>query len=233
MFNLDERYWLAASVEEHLRWNSNDRVFLTSLEADFDGKALWRVAGSYHVARNFALGAARDSFESEFRSVKLEPLAQPASFDSFIRTTRELARQASVTGRFRPLSGASKLLWFRFPDIGFIYDNLALTAIRKQGFTAAFYDSLQAWGGPPSDSHEWNFMIFAAGYRRYFRPLHEQIGKALVSIGRDKRRAARVVDKLLWIAGGDKIQRYLVWGMRMPKKQIARSPWLRLEPQRS
>ena len=209
MFNVDPDYWLAASVEEHRQWGRNDSRFLASLEGDFTARDLWAIAGNYRVARHFPLkGEARPGFEAELRKANLGSSDHMASFDTFVRTTRDLALKASLLGRFRPLSGASKLLWFRFPNVGFIYDNLALGAVCKGGFTAPFYDSLKAWGGPPSDDHEWNFLIFAAGYRMFFRPLHEQIGMALVSVGRDKRRAARVVDKLLWIAGGSDPTRY-------------------------
>ena len=59
------------------------------------------------------------------------------------------------------------------------------------------------------DDREANFLIFSAGYERFFRPLQAPIAAALLEAKRDGRRAARVVDKLLWIAGNPRPQEVL------------------------
>jgi hypothetical protein len=205
MFYTDKKYWIAAVVEQREKWEKSqgDRKHIARLQGSFSDEELWAVAGAYRVARNFPK-RMRKRFTEKFRRTK------PSSkFDSFVKTARSLAAYAKKSGtkrgrRYRPLSGVSKLLWHRFPRKGFIYDQLALRAVTDNGLTAPFILSVAKWGGPPEDKRETSFLIFAASYQVFFEPLHVPIASSLKSEGCEPLRAARIVDKLLWIAGNSK-----------------------------
>jgi hypothetical protein len=193
--------WLAAVVEQRLQWDKVDKKFSTAFSGKYTSEDIWKLAANYRVARNFPK-EIRSRFVKDFRCVKI------SSYDEFVRASRELARNVKNSGNgevktSRPLSGVSKLLWHRFPGHGFIYDELALKAVLRNGFVAPYVSSLEKWGGVSSDDpREWNFLIFAAAYQKYFWPLHHPLAEAMTRRGRMRRRQAhRVVDKLLWITG--------------------------------
>jgi hypothetical protein len=140
-------------------------------------------AGAYYrVARHFPIDRRR-------RLVALiEDVAFPSGsvqqrFDGFVRSVRTFANQAaeefgSDRRRVRPLSGASKFLWYRCPLHGFIYDSQVLAAVCKNGLTVRFDTLVDGFGGRPSDQREWNFMIAAAAYRAFALPLHRTLWQA-------------------------------------------------------
>jgi hypothetical protein len=95
----------------------------------------------------------------------------------------------------------SKFLWYRFPHHGFIYDSQVLAAVCKNGLTVRFDSMIDAFGGKPSDPHEWNFAIAAASYRTFALPLHAVVADVLKDHNLEPERAARLVDTLFWLEG--------------------------------
>jgi hypothetical protein len=127
-------------------------------------------------------------------------------FDGFVRSMRTLANltadEFGTDGRrVRPLSGLSKLLWYRFTFDGFIYDSQVLAAFCKNGLVVRCDTSIAPFGGRPSDSHEWNSMIAAAAYRALVLPLHRSIAEIFEAHGLELQRSARLPDTLFWLDG--------------------------------
>jgi hypothetical protein len=127
-------------------------------------------------------------------------------FDGFVRSVRTLANLAAEEfgtdrRRVRPLSGLSKLLWYRFPFDGFIYDSQVLAAFCKNGLVVRFDKSINPFGGRPSDPHEWNFLIAAAAYRAFVLPLHRPVAEIFTAHGLEPQRSARLLDTLFWLEG--------------------------------
>lgn len=102
----------------------------------------------------------------------------------------------------RPISGMSKFLWYRFPLHGFIYDSRVLAAVCRNGLTVRFDAMIDDFGGRPSDSGEWNFLIAAASYRTFALPLHALVAEVFEGLGLQAERAARLIDTLFWLEGG-------------------------------
>src|ERR1700731_3229814 len=94
----------------------------------------------------------------------------------------------------------SKFLWYRFPLHGFIYDSRALAAVCSNGLTVRFDAMIDDFGGRPSDSGEWNFLIAAASYRTFALPLHVLVAEVFEGLGLQAERAARPIDTLFWLA---------------------------------
>jgi hypothetical protein len=146
-----------------------------SLEGVTSAGAYYRVARHFPIDRRRRLVALIENVASPDGSVQQR-------FDGFVRSVRMFANQAaaefgSERRRVRPLSGASKFLWYRFPLHGFIYDSQVLAAICKNGLTVRFDTLIDAFGGRPSDPHEWNFLIAAAAYRAFVLPLHRPVAE--------------------------------------------------------
>ncbi|MFK4536395.1 hypothetical protein ABIA00_004578 [Bradyrhizobium ottawaense] len=140
-------------------------------------------------------------------SVTLADGAAEQRFDGFVRSVRSLAKGMATAlaeddRPLRPISGMSKFLWYRFPLHGFIYDSRVLAAVCRNGLTARFDSKIQDFGGRPSDSGEWNFLIAAASYRTFALPLHMPVADVFEGFGLQAERAVRLIDTLFWIEGG-------------------------------
>jgi hypothetical protein len=76
-----------------------------------------------------------------------------------------------------------------------------LTAFCKNDLVVRFDTSIAPFGGRPSDSHEWNFMIAAAAYRAFVLPLHRLVAEIFEAHGLELQRSARLLDTLFWLDG--------------------------------
>lgn len=214
-FWLDHRLWRAAVVEQNRDWDLHHRELADEMRGAFNDETLWKISRLYRTARNFREDQ-RHLVAKRIRD-KIDDVKEgtrQAAFDSIVVLTRELSTyakelepiklprkvelEASPRKNSRPLSGISKIIWHRHPELGFIYDARALTAATRSGLLAPFHDLLSSWGGEPKDDGEADFLIFAASYRRYFLPLHEPIAEEIAKKKGDTRRASRIVDRLLW-----------------------------------
>ena len=197
------------------------------MAGNFDTETLWKVASAYKVARNFPF-PIREQWTTLLREIR-GPTREEDPYEWFVLTVRELAEQAANLRRgekpFRPLSGASKLLWHRFPTTGFIYDSQARQGLARAGLLSPFYDRLERWGGPSSDQREIDFLQFAAAYERYRLPEVNRVQRATIQHGLDTPQATRFLDKLLWLFGSKQPSeaiRKSIGRMTLVDKEIAR-----------
>jgi hypothetical protein len=207
MFLIDLKYWKAGTVQERLAWVGQDRgkvpdseFFQKILSGNFEDQLIWKLAQQFSVARTFRR-EIRSEYLTKFRALRIDAKGEDERFIEFVRGVRDLADFVYQKTNRRPLSGSSKLLSFRFPNDGFIYDKNAYSAVTNTGLLAPFCSHLDTWGGAPEDCGVANFLVFAAAHYKFFRPLHNVIHKVLEKSHRNPERAARIVDQVLWIAG--------------------------------
>jgi hypothetical protein len=204
LFLIDRRRWLAAARHHFAAWERKERSIFAHMTPRVSLEGVTSAGAYYRVARHFPIDRRR-------RLVALiEDVASPDGsvqqrFDGFVRSVRMFANQAaeefgSERRRERPLSGASKFLWYRF-RFGFIYDSQVPAAICKNGLTVRFDTLIDAFGGRPSDQHEWNFMIAAAAYRAFVLPLHRPVAEIFAAHGLESQRSAKLLDMLFWLEG--------------------------------
>jgi hypothetical protein len=205
MFLKNRARWVAAARHHFAAWERKERYIFAHMTPGVSLEGVTSAGGYYRIGRHFPI-------ERRHRLVALiEEVASPEGsshqrFDGFVRSVRTLANlTAEEFGtdrrRVRPLSGLSKLLWYRFPFDGFIYDSQVLAAFCKNGLVVRFDTSIASFGGRPSDPHEWNFMIAAAAYRAFVLPLHRPVAEIFESHGLEPQRSARLLDMLFWLEG--------------------------------
>lgn len=215
MFLSDPNYWLAAITMQRFCWLEgekahSDRDILIKMLGSKWRNEIWKMAVIYKVARNFPL-FIRSRAETHIAKAKIQ------DFDSFVFQTRKITQTIYDLEKMKPnsraffaISGVSKILWHRFPEHGFIYDDQTRIALFNNGLVAPFFETVVDWGGSAANDRkrEAEFLIFAAAYKTYCLPLCEPLTKLLKSdIHLEKLdnepmiRANRILDKLLWIAG--------------------------------
>jgi hypothetical protein len=204
-FLLDEKHWVAASSEHFAVWESKERDIFQKMDGRVTPTGMTKAMGYYRVARNFKV-ERRDSLVRALNRVTLIGNKPIERFDSYVKTVRQLTKQyAQETDAehrtIRPISGVSKMLWYRFPFDGFIYDWQVFSAICKNGLTVRFDSEVDAFGGKPADDRECNFMIAAAAYRHFALPLHRIVADMLQARELEPKRAARLLDMLFWLEG--------------------------------
>jgi hypothetical protein len=173
------------------------------------------MARAYKVARIFPVDI-RD------QARKILSRANITSFDAFISQARICPMRIwevearNEKRRYFAISGVSKILWHRFPQHGFLFDDQARRALANGGFGASFHTQMRAWGGPPHEDlkDDCDFLTFAAGYQKYCVPMYDVIEpfaelRPQHAALRDEARicAIRVIDKLLWLAGEEATKR--------------------------
>jgi hypothetical protein len=208
IFLLDEKRWIAASLEHFAVWERTEREIFQHMDVRITPTGLAKAMAYYRVARNFKV-ERRDILMRALNKSTLTGSLPIERFDSFVsnvrRLTKQYAQQTAVEHRrVRPISGISKMLWYRFPFDGFIYDWQVFSSICKNGLTVRFDSRVEAFGGKPTDDHEWNFLIAAAAYRHFMLPLHQGVADVLRSRGLEPERAARLLDMLFWREGRNK-----------------------------
>lgn len=222
MFYTDATHWVAAIVEARKLWNNDEeRGKIERMTGPNWRKAIWKTTGDFRVSRNIPI-LHRDHF------LKLIGNARISDFGSFVSETRKIVRvfkQHQVRENkllnnkgekkrksFSPMSGVSKVIFHRFPNHGFIFDDQAKIAISHAGLLAPFHDSLTDWGGsiPNDNSLEADFVAVAAAWERYFAPLKANIVENVrlpqyqpVLPHEHDIFAIRILDKLLWLSGED------------------------------
>ena len=207
----DVEAWAKAAADERYYWEIEkvDQELVDAMRGTFPDSLIWRIATQYDAIRTFPKSPNRPQFVAEFRRLAdhVAEAGDDDGFDVFVRACRDLADFAkkhliSEQGSTRrPLSGVSKVLWHRQPTIGFIFDTNAFVSLKRAGLLGDYHQHLARWGGYERGGEQ-RFLQFAAGYRNFFLPLHKPISHALASVGRDTRRASRIVDKLLWDTDG-------------------------------
>ena len=197
--------WAQAAADERYYWDI-DSYYIYKIQEGISDEIIWDIVKQYDTLRTFPT-KNRGKFCDEFRRVadKIVQVGENDPFGAFVETCLHLAdfvkkNLISENGATRrPLSGVSKLLWHRHPERGFIYDSKAFTTLSSAELLGTHENGFLPERGVNGEK---KFLKFAAGYRKYFFPLHQPIAQALADIGRDPLRASRVVDKLLWNTRG-------------------------------
>jgi hypothetical protein len=205
MFLKDRARCVAAARYHFAAWERKERYIFAHMTPRVSLEGVTSAGGYYRIARHFPIERRRRLIALIEGVASLEGSAQQR-FDGFVRSVRTRANQAAEEfgtdrRRVRPLSGLSKLLWYRFPFDGFVYDSQVLAAFCKNGLVARFDTSIAPFGGRPSDPHEWNFMIAAAAYRTFVLPLHRLVAEIFEAHGLEPHRSARLLDTLFWLEG--------------------------------
>jgi hypothetical protein len=187
IFLLDEKHWITASLEHFAVWERAEHYIFRHMDGRITPTGLVKAMGYYRVGRNFKLDR-RDTLMRVLNKSTLGGRTPVERFDSYVknvrRLTKQYAQQTEAEHRtVRPISGMSKMLWYRFPFDGFIYDWQVFSAICKNGLTVRFDSEIDAFGGKPTGNHEWNFMIAAASYRHFVLPLHPTVADVLKAHG--------------------------------------------------
>jgi hypothetical protein len=207
LFLLSRRHWENASLKHFSLWETKERAIFNLMTPTVSREGIDKASGYFKVARNFPI-ARRPGLLSTISGVTCSGNSIPERFDAYVRIVRKVANQFAEENaggrRLRPISGVSKLLWYRFPLHGFIYDSQVLAAICKNGLTVRFDNLIDGFGGKPSDDREWNFMIAAAAYRTFALPLHAIVADIFKKNKLEAERAARLIDMLFWIEGDPK-----------------------------
>ena len=202
---LNRAHWARATQQHFAVWERKERAIFLQMTPRVSLKGIESAGAYYRVARHFPV-AERRRLVSIINAVGTSEGSAEERFDAFVRSVRKLAnRFAQEFGnerrRLRPISGMSKLLWYRFPFHGFIYDSQVLAAVCKNGLTVRFDGMMDAFGGRPSDDLEWNFMIAAAAYRTFVLTLHGPVAEVFKAYHLEPERAARLLDMLFWLDG--------------------------------
>lgn len=205
MFLLNRTCWLRAAQQHFSVWERKEHSIFLQMTPHISLKGIERAGAYYRVARHFPI-AERHRLVSLISAVGPIDGADEERFAGFVRTVRALANRFALEfgndrRRLRPISGISKLLWYRFPFDGFIYDSQVLAAICKNGLTVRFDKMIDAFGGRPSDNREWDFMIAAAAYQTFAFPLHGAVAAVFRAHDLEPERAARLLDTLFWLEG--------------------------------
>lgn len=205
IFLLNRAHWVRAALQHFAVWESKEHAIFLQMTPRVSLKGIESAGAYYRVARHFPV-AERRRLVSIINAVGTSEGSAEERFDAFVRSVRKLAnRFAQEFGnerrRLRPISGMSKLLWYRFPFHGFIYDSQVLAAVCKNGLTVRFDGMIDAFGGRPSDDREWDFMIAAAAYRTLVLPLHGLVAEVFKAHDLEPERAARLLDMVLWLEG--------------------------------
>jgi hypothetical protein len=204
-FLLNEAHWLAASRRHSYVWETKEQSIFSLMCPNVSLEGIEAAGGYYRVGRHFPI-TRRQNLLEQISGVTCRGSSPSERFASYVKSVRRvansLAKNTEHGRQIRPISGVSKLLWYRFPLHGFIYDSQVLAAICRNGLTVRFDAMMRSFGGSPLDSHEWNFLIAAAAYQTFALPLHEIVANVFRQHGLEARRAARLLDMLFWIEGG-------------------------------
>lgn len=206
IFLLNRSRWIGAARHHFWKWREVEQSIFRSMTpmATLDGVDL---AGAYYrVARHFPT-PRRQELVGLINDASIASNDPGQAFVDFVGLVRLLAKgfgDAVDARKLRPFSGFSKLLWYRFPFHGFIYDSQVLAAVCKNGLTVRYDAEIEALGGRPADDRDWNFLIAAAAYRAFALPLHEMIADVFRDHHLEPERAARLVDTLFWLEGNFK-----------------------------
>jgi hypothetical protein len=202
-FRRKRNAWIRAVADERHYWPI-DRPLVDEMNGQWPPESdledlIRRIVIQYRVARNFPL-SKRHAFAKEFRCTadSVKHAGTGCWFDECVRTIRRLAKSTAKQWGQQPFVGISKVLWHRHPMRAFIYDSEAFEALKGIGPLPSYQQYLSRWGGNAASFGERKFLRFAAGYHQHFLALHEPIADVLRETGRDPRRSARVIDKLLW-----------------------------------
>jgi hypothetical protein len=157
MFLKDRARWVAAARHHSAAWDRKERYILAHMTPRVSLDGVTSAGGYYRIGRHFPIERRRRLVALIEEVASLEGSAQ-RRFDGFVRSVRTLANlTAEEFGtdrrRVRPLSGLSKLLWYRFPFDGFIYNSQVLAAFCRNGLVVRFDTSIAPFGGRPSDHH--------------------------------------------------------------------------------
>ncbi|WP_375157932.1 hypothetical protein [Bradyrhizobium sp. RDT46] len=205
-FLMDRHRWTTAALHHFAAWEREEREIFARMVPCVTGEGIALAGGYYRVARHFPKDR-RQALIGMIESVAPVEGAAERRFDGFVRSVRSLANGVATAPAegdraLRPLSGMSKFLWYRFPLHGFIYDSRVLAAVCRNGLTVRFDAMIDDFGGRPSDSGEWNFLIAAASYRTFAFPLHKPLAEVFEGFGLQAERAVRLIDTLFWLEGG-------------------------------
>jgi len=208
IFLMDRSHWVKAALHHFAVWERKERLIFYQMIPRVSLEGIASAGGYYRVARHFPI-RKRSRLLTLINGVTPSGGSVQQRFDAFVRSVRKLANEfpqefGADRRTLRPISGMSKFLWYRFPYHGFIYDSQVLAAVCKNRLTVRFDSMIDAFGGRPSDHHEWNFVIAAAAYRTFALPLHAIIADTFKDHNLEPERAARLVDTLFWLEGGPK-----------------------------
>jgi hypothetical protein len=180
-FLMDWHRWTLAALHHFEAWEREEREIFARMVPRVTHEGIALAGAYYSVARHFPKDRRQALIGIIESVVSVEGEAE-RRFDGFVRSVRSLAKGVATAPAegdraLRPISGMSKFLWYRIPVHGFIYDSRVLAAVCSNGLTVRFDAMIDDFGGRPSDSGEWNFLIAAASYRTFALPLHALVAE--------------------------------------------------------